>query len=265
MNKIFYFSGTGNSLAISKKLNDALPEQYKIISIPSVIGQEVTVSAGIVGFVFPVYFHDAPDIVKKFIQSIKFISSPFIFAIATCNAEPGRSLYAIENILKQKSEILSLGKAIDMPGNAITTQIDVENKRLIDSIGEIHEIAGHIQKKSKMRLDGSNSVKEHIHSTVMGFLGKHIEFSPKRFKLTDLCSGCGVCKKICPVYNVELTQNRPVWKRSCVCCLACFHWCPKEAIYMNNFFIKDRRKYQHPEIAMYEMFSSKASPTHEPP
>ena len=135
------------------------------------------------------------------------------------------------------------------------TEINVEQKRLFDSKSRVSEIADYIQKRKKIALDGSNNIKEHIHSTVMSFAGKHIEFSPRRYKLTDSCSGCGICKKVCPVHNISMVQNKPVWETNCTNCVACFHWCPKEAIYMNNTVIKNRRKYHHPDIMIREMFN----------
>jgi len=102
MNTIYYFSGTGNSLAVSKKLNDILMEKSEIISIPNVIQKKIKIHADIVGIVFPVYFHDIPDIVRRFIKNMEFDSSPYIYAIATMAGELGHSFYTINKLLNKK-------------------------------------------------------------------------------------------------------------------------------------------------------------------
>lgn len=257
MNTIYYFSGTGNSLAISKKLNDILNEKSEIKSIPRNIGQGIKINADIVGIVFPVYFHDIPDIVKQFIANMEFESSPYIYAIATMAGEIGHSFYTINKLLNKKSKELSLGISITMPGNAVVTDINKEPEMLINANKKMIEIADSIQKREKKVFDGTNSIKDHIHTSIVTFLSKYFEFSPKRYKLKDSCSGCGTCEKICPVHNIKLTQNKPFWQKNCTYCLACFHWCPKEAIYMNNMVIKDRRKYHNPEVSMSELITCK--------
>ena len=52
---------------------------------------------------------------------------------------------------------------------------------------------------------------------------------------------------------IELQNGKPIFNSNCTHCLACFHWCPKEAIYMKNFTIKNRRKYHNPNIKLNEI------------
>lgn len=67
---ILYFSGTGNSLYIAKKLAEAFNE--RIISIADLVCREqyeLTVKNNkTIGFVFPVIACAPPDIVTKFIK-----------------------------------------------------------------------------------------------------------------------------------------------------------------------------------------------------
>ena len=52
-------------------------------------------------------------------------------------------------------------------------------------------------------------------------------------------------------------NHKPEWGKKCVACLACFHWCPKEAIYLDNFVVKKRGKYHHPDISVNDMICAK--------
>lgn len=66
---LYVFSGTGNSLAAAKKLKDNLLDA-EIQSMPYLLkqDQEIISSASCVGFVFPCYFDDAPQLVRDFIS-----------------------------------------------------------------------------------------------------------------------------------------------------------------------------------------------------
>lgn len=69
--KIFYFTGTGNSLStardIARKLDDA-----QLVSIPTVINKtNIEADAPIVGVVFPVYIWGMPKMVVDFAEKLE--------------------------------------------------------------------------------------------------------------------------------------------------------------------------------------------------
>ena len=65
------------------------------------------------------------------------------------------------------------------------------------------------------------------------------------------CIGCGICTRVCPMQNIELVDGKAIVKDNCVTCLRCFHWCPKEAIYMSKEESVSRRfKYHHPDVKL---------------
>jgi len=253
VSKIYYFSGTGNSLAVARMISEKSVEKSEIIPIPN--GKSV-IKADRVGFVFPVYCHKMPEIVERLILRMEFSSFPYIYAVATNNGEPGQCLFDVHKLLEKKGQSLSLGISIEMPGNAIVTPPDIELKRLSAMEQKVAEIVEFIKVQKSGIIEGNNSFIEHIKNRIGTPLKLSYVFSPKRYKLSDNCIGCGTCEKVCPVNNIHLVNHKPIWDNKCATCLACFHWCPREAIY-DNRYIKNRKKYHHPDIKMGDMLLRK--------
>lgn len=50
------------------------------------------------------------------------------------------------------------------------------------------------------------------------------------FTVSDACIGCRKCVQLCPLNNIRLDKDKPVWGANCTHCMACICYCPKEAI-----------------------------------
>ena len=50
------------------------------------------------------------------------------------------------------------------------------------------------------------------------------------FYVKENCNGCATCKKLCPLNNIELVDNKPKWNNRCTQCMACIGGCPLNAI-----------------------------------
>ena len=51
-----------------------------------------------------------------------------------------------------------------------------------------------------------------------------------KFRATDKCISCRKCVNICPLSNISMKDDRPVWGRNCTHCMACINQCPADAI-----------------------------------
>lgn len=249
---IYYFSGTGNSLIAARKINERLIEKSEIIRI-NFFANKTIVKADRVSFIFPVYCHKIPKIVEKFILGMEFITSPYIYAVTTQNREVGQSLFDVQRLLFKKGQSLSLGIAIDMPGNAIKTEPHIIEERLSSLDRKITKVVELVEAQKDGIIDGKNNFFEKIRNKIVGFFAWNIVFSPKKFKTSGKCTGCGICEKLCHVKNIHLVNNKPIWKKRCAVCLACYHWCPNNAVYLNNNIIKKQNQYHHPEITIRDM------------
>ena len=91
---VYYFTGTGNSLAVARDIAKSL--EGELISIPSVIQQElVRTDAEVIGVVFPVYIWGMPLIVERFIKKLANLQDKYVFAITTYGGMPGATRWKV--------------------------------------------------------------------------------------------------------------------------------------------------------------------------
>ncbi|NLW46582.1 MAG: flavodoxin family protein [Firmicutes bacterium] len=169
---IYYFSGTGNSLAAAKTLANSLDTVVDLLPIAgSEKEQSVEVDCDLLGLVFPVHFLSMPDMVRGFLKKLNFKSDPYIFAIATCNRQPGKSLYVIDRMLKKKGKSLAAGFTLDMPGNSLIGKVDLTNppevqKARLDNTPVKLSTAGSAQQKILLRTKNESRYGGNIASYV---------------------------------------------------------------------------------------------------
>lgn len=257
MNFIYYFTGTGNSLYISKKIANLLPD-CKIIRITSRNDFSVPISAERLGFAFPVYAWGLPNLVKDFISRIETASCDYIFTNANYAGNAGAALHQAEGLFKQKGINLNFSTSIKMPNNyIILSHPDKFEKaeKIIDSAqNSINNAAVQIASKAQNKIK-STITGRLVTTIVHPLFAANIRKSDKAYFADDKCNQCGICKNLCPVDNITIQEGKPLWQRKCQQCLACISWCPQKAIQFNKTsFSKDR--YQNPYIKINEIVES---------
>ncbi len=259
--KIYYFSGTGNSLAVSKDVArelDSRSNETEILSIAKLSSQKlIKVDADTIGIVFPVYCYDLPPIVEEFIKKLE-LSDTYIFGIATYNAEAGNALFNLNAILEKMGSRLASGFHISMPGNSVLvidhTTTDEENrKRFIEEKRRIKIIAEAVKSQKSVGIEGSYNPDEKY--KIKAYL-KNVYKVVEQFWVTEKCNQCGICEEVCPRNNIERVNGKIIWHKNCEHCLACLHWCPQGAV-QNGDNSQKCRRYHHPDISVDEIIAGK--------
>ncbi len=256
---IYYFSATGNSLAVAKKLQQQL-EECELVPIASLLGEKIVKpNNDTIGFVFPLYYLGIPQMVKNFIEKVIFDEVYYIFTVVTRgNPLAGGAIPMLDKILKRKNHRLDAGFYITMPENYIP-MLNVPNEAAKQIQFQACETK--IPQIAK-QINAENSIKEgalwsFFRPVIHNRWATNVKVSDRRFSVEKSCISCGICEQICPVSNIKMGQSKPEWLHHCEECLACLHHCPKQAIQCGKS-TKKKPRYRHPEILVAEITAQKA-------
>lgn len=254
---IYYFTGTGNSLHVARTIAGQLGGCRLVNMARPYDLKNARTKDDVTGIVFPVYYWNMPTIAQEFVKKLTFDPEEFVFGVATCGGKAGNSLLTLDRLLRERGGHLSAGYDLVMPDNAyigvnlITPPAEREDAvRAADE--KLGEIIASVKRKDRCdRVRAGWLLREALGSLGSTF-ATHIYRLPRQFNVTDRCSHCGTCVKICPVGNIKEVDNDVTWGNKCTHCLACFHWCPNTAVEIGRRSVGIAR-YHHPAVTVNDM------------
>lgn len=257
-NRIYYYTGTGNSLWIARQLADRLKisgDKTELVSLGTDYALPDT-SCDRVGIIFPVHIWGLPRRVIEFVSKLPDRSSTYYFALAVNAGQVAATLVQLRRLLATKGIVLGTGFDMVMPSNyipwggaqpdALQAELFAQAQKKLDRIAKAVEQREHgaVEKGTWWRnifLSAANK---------MSF--SQVPKMDKDFWADEKCNGCGMCSQVCPAANIQMENGKPVWRHHCEQCLACLQWCPQEAIQYANK-TAGKKHYHHPDVSSADM------------
>jgi len=257
MTTIYWFSGTGNSLALAREIARTLGDA-RLVPIASLGPGPVTVD-GDFGLVCPVYFYGLPLLVREFLARVDARSAPYAFCVLDAGGFPGWAATQARCLGRRTGRSFDAVYDVVMPGNYIA-MYDVRGgdarERVLGAARDgAARVAADVRNRAGRLPRTGSAFAALLYATFGRWFRRTCRGLDAKFVVTDVCTNCGACARVCPVRNIELGDGRPRWHHRCEQCFACIHWCPVAAIQIRGRPTAKRGRYHHPDVSLEDIAS----------
>lgn len=248
---ILYFSGTGNSLAISRQLAERLGEQVMPLNlaVKHDLSQEKQI-----GLVFPCYWFNAPRAVTELLPRLQLPKEAYVFIVIPCGAQAGNAIWTVRKMLSAQDIDVAYSHKIRVPDNSAIGFGRNPN----DQVWKFDRYAGRLE---RIASDIAAGVRR-CHYAWWGLPGTLCALPAVQRRTlpmltpavnVDKCIACGICAKVCPQGNITLVDGKARCGGNCTQCLACVHFCPQQAVELNSKPTLKDNQYHHPKVKVGDM------------
>ena len=267
---IIYFSGTGNSAMVARRLQQQLfgdnPDESPAARLYELSAdrllyphrQMLTARPGEpVVWVFPIYAWAPPYMVLRFIRKVKFLHGEDArhFMVCTCGDDIGRADDRWREAIGRRQWTPLGAFSVQMPNTYVamkgfdTDPADLAAAKLAAMPARVAAIADAIR-RNYSRSDVVRGSWAWLKTNVAYPWFRAVKMNPARFTVDAArCTRCGLCARSCPMMNITLATpssapaagvwgggfpaavtKTPQWGPACTLCLRCYHSCPVHAI-----------------------------------
>ncbi len=237
---IFCFSGTGNSRHIADILQDLLGDEIVRLAPGQMAEPERTlfdVVDGRVIWVFPIHSWGLPKQLVKVLGKVRFkFRGPVShYMVATCGDDIGYADRQWRRLVRERGFHDAGAYSVQMPNTyTMMKGFDVDPAELAQAKLEAS------QARAEAIAEAIDSGREAVDvvrgrhawakTAILYPLFQKFMSSPRRFRYTEACVGCGKCSRNCPLSNISMAAGHPLWGDNCTMCTRCYQCCPQHAV-----------------------------------
>ncbi len=257
--RILYFSGTGNTYYVVRKIQQALKERSHDCDIlaadqlqvdcglsfekeadPALLKEklfEFLKGASNLILSYPVYASDIPAPIKQLIKLLPKAKTKDLAVVATIHKAGGDASMIPGKYLERKGYHQVLAAYVKMPNNLQLPGFELfrvnngdELKAYYESTQKTVNVIVDKLVEQKAHVDGGGIINSLIGAAqrmgedfVSGFFTRNMYSDEK-------CIKCGLCVSICPTANITFENKTPVFGKKCCLCTRCYNFCPADAI-----------------------------------
>lgn len=245
---VLYYSATGNTEFIAKELAKRTGDEC-VNLLSRIRKHDFSPIHSDKPFVIcaPVYVCEIPRFMMHFLKKVQFTGNQNVYFILTSGGYSGPSGVLMKKLFEGKKMHYRGYAEFKMPRNYVISnsypmlEREEVEERIQASYHKLEKVASGIR-------DGKTLIAKRVRlfetAVTVPFNPVWCKFkqSAKPFFAKDVCNGCGKCERICPINNINLIDDKPVWGPTCAHCMACIANCPVKAIEYGNI-TQDKKAY----------------------
>lgn len=231
---ILCFSGTGNSLYAARLISAVTGDEIGSLNDRLKHGGPAAFSSERPFVVAaPTHGWRLPASVEAMLRRARWEGCRRMYFFLTCGSEPGDAAKYCRRLCEDIGmEYMGLGAAV-MPENYLAmfpTPDGAESALIIERAVPGIEAAARDIAAGRPLTDPSAGLLDRLKSGPVNRLFHAFCIKDRPFRVSDACTGCGKCARLCPVNDIDLSGGRPAWQGRCIHCMACINACPVRAI-----------------------------------
>lgn len=242
---IFFFSGTGNTWFVAKRISIALCKKdiksnvYSIDALEKDEINKIISENDLIVFGYPIYASYMPIPMLDFINKIDPVENKETAIFCTQMIFSGDGAKVLDDLISKKGFVTKWADHFNAPNNLnsghfsfmpITNDREKLKKVMKKLNRQALRFANYISKDTSY-LKGFSKFSTILALTQRPANKPMINIWKKSISIeTDLCIKCGKCLTVCPRNNIEVIHKNFVAKENCCSCLRCHNFCPANAI-----------------------------------
>lgn len=228
---LIWFSGTGGTKRAAGALETALTDLgARVSSIRICKGAKPAEdSAQMLGVLFPVHAFHEPRPVRDYLKTLPPGGGKPAFVLAVSGGGDmcpnTASRVAVVRQLARKGYRVDYEGMLVLPSNiGIATGFPLD-RLLLDLLpARAAAIAASLDREEPrhpriLAVDRFFAWSGKLEDRGARLFGRNIKPGPA-------CTGCGLCRDLCPMGNIRMEGERPVFGRACAFCMGCLYSCP---------------------------------------